>query len=171
MDKEAKLLLACQCELGEGPLYCEIENKLYWIDIIRKQLHGLTLKSQVHSVLDLPDAPGTIGLKENGEMMIFLADGLYQIDHNDRLNFISRPDDMDDTLRFNDGKVDPWGRFVVGTMEKDGAGNKDQTNGSLYLLNKDGRFENIGPKQFHIPNGMDCPLGRWPHQSLEPVER
>jgi len=154
MGKKAELLLPCQCELGEGPLYCEVKNKLYWIDIVAKQLHELALKSQVHSVLDLPEAPGTIGFNENGKMMIFLADGLYQIDADETLSFINRPDDMDHTLRFNDGKVDPWGRFVVGTMEKDGAGNKEITKGSLYLVHKDGRFENIGPKQFHIPNGM-----------------
>lgn len=154
MSNKAELLLACQCQLGEGPLYHEIENKLYWIDILGKQLHGLKLKSQAHSVLELPDTPGTFGFSESGHMMIFLPDGLHKIEGDGTLSLISRPDDMDDTLRFNDGKVDPWGRFVVGTMEKDGVNNKGVTNGSLYLVHKDGWFENIGPKQFHIPNGM-----------------
>jgi sugar lactone lactonase YvrE len=36
-------------------------------------------------------------------------------------------------LRFNDGKVDPWGRFLAGTMDQDEA----KPNGTLYMLSAD----------------------------------
>ena len=54
-------------------------------------------------------------------------------------------------LRFNDGKPDPWGNFIAGTMAWDETGNPP---GSLYRLSPDGAvtelFGDVG-----LSNGLD----------------
>ena len=54
-------------------------------------------------------------------------------------------------LRFNDGKPDPWGNFIAGTMAWDESGNPP---GSLYRLSPDGTvtelFGDVG-----LSNGLD----------------
>jgi sugar lactone lactonase YvrE len=71
--------------------------------------------------------------------------------------FLADPEADRPACRFNDGAVDPAGRFWTGSLEE----SQDQPVGRLYRLDGDGRYM-TADKGFCCSNGMDwSPDGRW----------
>ena len=63
-----------------------------------------------------------------------LLDGFVLLDEpTNELTWLRRPDANEPATRFNQGGVDPVGRFLAGTMTFDG----DQSIGNLYSLDTD----------------------------------
>jgi len=121
--------------LGEGAIWDAKTSQLYWIDIEGKKLHILDPKNHVDKVIKTPSKIGTVVPTENGDVLVALEDGVYQL--NLKTEAITLFADMHKSLegkRLNDGKCDPKGRFWVGSMhmeQKKGAAN-------LYTINNSG---------------------------------
>lgn len=109
-------------ELGEGPVWDEVRQRIWWVDsergeIFRGRLEGDRLdvewqRSMGEKVGCLTPAHDG-GLLVAGERMVHLldADG----EHRESIRLI--PDTVDS--RLNDGTVDPAGRFLVGSIRCD----------------------------------------------------
>lgn len=124
-------VLAAQCTLGEGPVWHATEQKLYWVDIPEGKVHTYHPESGAHQSFKLSDTMAALGICANGGFVVA-----------DRKRFAfwdGSSEDLDPIVevesdipqnRFNDGAMDPQGRFWVGTMGPD-------FGGSLYRLNHD----------------------------------
>ena len=101
---------------GEGPIWIESEQSLYFVDIDGKKLHCYNAESEVKRSLDLEEKTGWILPRKNN--LGFVAgckSGLYSINvFTGEREFLMVPDSGEDDNRFNDGKCDIYGRIWTG---------------------------------------------------------
>lgn len=112
----AELAYDARAVLGECPLWNPRENRLYWVDIDPGAIHVFDPASGADRATTLGWMIGCIAFCASGRLLAAGAGGLFELDsleHPARL--ISNPIAGDPQLRFNDGKVDPKGRFWAGT--------------------------------------------------------
>lgn len=131
----AELVLDAKAELGEGPLWDERNQQLYWVDILGSQLHRYTPATQTDEIFSVGQHVGTVVLRESGGVMVAVRDGFARFDlDTETLDIVANPEKDIEGNRFNDGKADPAGRFWAGTM----AYEQSLYAGSLYCLDVDG---------------------------------
>ena len=131
---KAECIWRARAEIGEGSLWDEKTNRLYWVDIPRGELHRFSPAGGSDELLLAADEPlGTVVLGENGTPLGAWASGLYHVADGRRTLLTPAPDPRP-TLRFNDGKCDPVGRLWVGTMTTD---NGQTGTGNLYRVDGD----------------------------------
>ena len=103
--------------LGEGSIWNEVTQELYWIDIEGGVLHIFHPQKNHHQSFSLGQRVGTVVPSDNGKIILALQDGLYEFDpFTQQKKFIASADYDPASMRFNDGKCDPAGRLWVGTM-------------------------------------------------------
>ena len=131
----AAIIADYRASLGEGPLWDHRSQRLIWCDILSNCL--LVAKPGQRSATKINFTGGitSIGLAEGDR---FVATSLRRIMLLDSdFNVLATSAEIEPHLpdnRFNDGKVDPLGRFWAGTMEKECKG----TLGAFYLLDGNG---------------------------------
>jgi sugar lactone lactonase YvrE len=115
-----------RCVLGEGPLWHERLQLLSWVDISNGEIHELTPGHNNHRVIPLGQMVGSVALCDSGDYIAGLENGIALINRtNGSFQIIATPENDLPDNRFNDGKVDPEGRFWIGSMsilETKGAG-------------------------------------------------
>ena len=135
------------CILGESPIWSEVEQALYWVDIRNPMIYRWTAASRELKSWRVQTEIGSIGFASEGRLIagtrmgfayINLADGefreLIDPEGSGRMN----------TIRLNDGKVDRKGRFWCGSMEDPGA----SEIATLYRLDPDHSVHRMeGPVQ------------------------
>ena len=118
--------------LGEGPLWDEQAQVLWWIDIIGQRLRRFDPADGSDHTFELPEKPGTVVLRDDDRLGLALQTGFYSFDPaTEKLTQIADPESHEPETRFNDGKCDPEGRFWAGSMEDAETGKRI---GSLYSL-------------------------------------
>ncbi len=129
------IALDAKADLAESPVWHAAEQKLYWIDIWRKELHRFDPASGEDECRPLPETVGALALRAKGGVLLALENGLATLDTWDsELTPFGKPVLADKPdQRFNDGCTDPAGRFWVGTC--DDAKNPEA---SLYRVDPDG---------------------------------
>lgn len=139
--------------LGEGPIWDERSGKLYWVNILGKSIQSFDPRSGNTKVYELDQYPGTLALKEDGGFVLAAQNGFYRLELNEDgtsdLEKIADPEEHLPGNRFNDGKCDPRGRFLAGTLSL----KEDKGAGSLYRLNVDGTVD-VLMNDLTISNGM-----------------
>jgi len=106
------------CELGESALWDAGRGRLYWVDILRRTVYARDWDSGVTTVLAMPDLVGAVGLRSGGGLVATLRHGIAYCDVDSGAIEIMRSLETELTgNRFNDGAVDPWGRFWFGSMD------------------------------------------------------
>jgi sugar lactone lactonase YvrE len=149
---EAELAVPARCELAEGPVWDVRRGLLWWVDILAGRVHTVDPVNGARTQFDVGDPVGAVGLTRSGGLVLALVDAFALADH-DGADLRRVPGfSVDRTvIRFNDGKPDPWGNFIAGTMAWDETGNPP---GSLYRLGPDGTvtqlFGDVG-----LSNGLD----------------
>ncbi|MDM0055353.1 SMP-30/gluconolactonase/LRE family protein [Variovorax fucosicus] len=120
------------CELGESPFWHPQERSLYWIDIPgRAVLRTRGATGGEVQRWPLAEEPGCIAPARRGGLVLALRSGIYRArEWGGALQLLAPADYDTTTLRFNDGKCDPLGRFWAGTLNEP----KDQANATLYCL-------------------------------------
>lgn len=120
--------------LGEGPSWDAKRGMLYWVDIVEHKVNIYNPKTNEHHSIDVGQMVGAVVPRESGGVVLATETGFYTLDlDTKKLTFISDPEDGIKENRFNDGKCDPAGRFLAGTMDH----SEKTTSGSLYCLEKD----------------------------------
>ncbi|MEM9035827.1 MAG: SMP-30/gluconolactonase/LRE family protein [Actinomycetota bacterium] len=109
----AEVLIESGAELGEGPLWLVEDGRLAWVDILVGEVHSATLDGADHRVTTLDVPVGAIAAAETGALVAAVPSGLVRVADGSHVASIDvdAPD-----VRMNDGKPDPSGRFVGGTM-------------------------------------------------------
>lgn len=104
--------------LAEGPTWDPTRGELRWVDIFRGTVHRGILgphdRIQELGHVALGEPVGALAVAADGELLVAGSHRLHAIGRDDAVRS-SRPLLEGDGRRFNDGKPDPAGRFVVGT--------------------------------------------------------
>lgn len=151
MKRNVELVHKIKCDLGEAPLWHSESQYFYWVDIMNFRLYRLDTRSEDVVTYNMPSEISCFAFGGNGLIYVVLADGLYSFDESTgALVFLSRPDDLEETHRFNDGKCDSAGRFYMGSMEK----TYTNPTGSLYSVDSSMKFSKHVDRQFVVPNGL-----------------
>lgn len=121
--------------LGECPLWSVAEQALYFVDIKRCRIHRYDPATAALGTMELPEEVGCIGLAEGGGFIAGLRSGLWRIDADGKLlrKLADNPEDQA-ISRFNDGGVDPAGRFIAGTVDE----TREKGIASLYRYDSHG---------------------------------
>jgi len=120
----AELVLDAQAVLGEGSIWDAQNARLYWVDIMKREVHVHDPASGSDRVITLDQQVGTVVRRRAGGLMLAVERGFAHLDlDTEMLTPICDPKEHAPELRFNDGKCDPAGRFWAGTMGPEGTAN------------------------------------------------
>lgn len=150
----------CVCDvralLGEGPVWVEEQNCLFWVDIKRSQIFSLHAQT---GDLRQYDTPGMTSALAHHHGSVFIAagrDGFSKLTiESDQIvkSHILDPESAIATNRFNDGDVAPDGSFWSGTMDQ----GEDKVTGSWWRLDASGNISHL-LSGFTVTNGPAfCP--------------
>jgi sugar lactone lactonase YvrE len=137
MQIEAELVLDAKCTLGEGPRWNADEGALYFVDIIGARFHRYAPDTTLLETFEVGAMLGALAFRANGGLMLATSRGIATWTREAGVNFMVNPEADKPDNRFNDGEVDPAGRFWAGTMAKN-PGAFAEPQGSLYRLDSDG---------------------------------
>lgn len=146
-SRTAELFLPAQAELGEGPVWDTPNNRLLWVDILKGHVHATTPAGD-DSVIWRADGPiGCIAPRSDGTWIVAERDKLTAVTNwSSREELVVLP--IDDDVRTNDGKLDPAGRMIIGTMQFDAEPDRGQ------LFSWDGDQLRVLLDQVTISNGL-----------------
>jgi len=126
---QVEIIRDAQAELGEGPAWDVKTETLYWVDILGKRVHYHHKEKDGYIQLD--QMPGCLAPTKNGNLIVAVPASFLEIQpatgKKAVLASIAEPADN----RFNDGKCDPTGRFLAGSMNLD----EKSPTGVLYSFN------------------------------------
>lgn len=131
---------------GEGVVWNEAERALYWTDINRFLVHRYDMESRSTRSWFFPEPVTTLGLTDRpGTLIAALGSKviLWQPANDARADF-AWPERNVPAARLNDGRPDPAGHLIVGSMfnnvAPDGSGVEITGGplGALYRVDRDG---------------------------------
>lgn len=144
-------------ELGEGPLWDPLRRRLMWVDIRA----GLVLTGELRPDDTIAvtgrdrfdETVGAVAVAADGRRLIAGALGLIvQGEDGERVN---GPVLLDEPRhRLNDGKSDPRGRYLVGSLSLDGP----STGERLWLIDHDGAVR-VLDDDLTLSNGLAWTAG------------
>jgi sugar lactone lactonase YvrE len=130
----ARRVLEARDLLGEGPLWCPVEQALYWIDSSAPAIHRWAPESGATRTWAMPSVIGSMALRAGGGAVVALENGFAFVDfESGAVEPLLDPEAAQPGTRFNDGKCDRRGRFWAGTMDRAMAA----PLGALYRLDPD----------------------------------
>ena len=160
---QAQVFTAARAQLGEGPVWDDRRQCLWWTDIHGKCVHRTEMDGHDRCYA-LEGKAGTIGLTEGEELLLAMTGGVcYWHPETGVRTLLCRPETDKPFNRFNDGKPGPGGHFLIGTMDDREPG---RDTGALYRVEPDGSSQRlIG--ETGISNGLDwSPDGKTLYLSL-----
>lgn len=143
-------------ELGESPVWLDDRAEFAWVDIQRGLIELLAVASGRVRTIPVGEMIGSIAPTRSGDLVAAVATGFVLVDlGTGRVRRLATLERADPTIRMNDGKADPWGRFWAGTMGID----KRPDAGALYCLEPDLRLS-VALDPVTISNGLDWSADR-----------
>ena len=129
---QAELYFQSDAILGEGPVWDK--GTLYWTDIIGKRLFVKSDNAASAAQYEVGVEVGAFALCDDGGMALATARGFQGFNPKTKqlTPWVNPEAELPDN-RFNDGKCDPRGRFIAGTMHLPAAA----ARGALYVLDHD----------------------------------
>ena len=138
-----------KAELGEGPVWVERDQALWFVDIKKQQVHRYDPASKDKRSWDAPEQIGFVLPAEGGGFVAGLQSGLYRFDETSgAFDLILEVEPDLPTNRLNDGVVDPHGRLWFGTMDN---GERAKT-GAFYCFDR-GKLTRTQLDGISITNG------------------
>jgi sugar lactone lactonase YvrE len=135
-----ELVLDAKAQLGEGPCWDAASRTLYWINIYAGEIHAYSPETGSDRVIPIGETVGCIAPTKDGGLIIASQSGISLLDPMTGLRkTLARPESGMPGNRFNDGKCDPAGRFLAGTMDNA----EVEASGSLYSLAPAGTLKTL----------------------------
>jgi sugar lactone lactonase YvrE len=107
-----------RCQVGEGPLWDERAQRLYFVDLVGRRLCRFNPVDERFEHWDMPETIAALALTESGVVVVALADAFYSFDPATQALVLLARAALPQGAQFNDGKVDRSGRFVAVSMER-----------------------------------------------------
>lgn len=135
---EPELIADYQCVVGEGPLWHEDEQRLYWTDIVTGRLFRYDPASGHHEQIYSGEQVGGFTLQSDGSLLLFMDRGKIAVWRDGTLTTLIEDIPAERPTRFNDVRADPRGRVYCGTISpRFDEGEQDNPRGRLYRLDTD----------------------------------
>jgi sugar lactone lactonase YvrE len=162
-----RCVLDVKASLGECPTWSAAEQALYWVDINAPSLNLFDSRNRQNSVMPMPESIGCFGLRRSGGFVVALRNGIWLAQRDGTLMRKVAPAPYEPIHhRFNDGRCDPQGRLLVGTMNE----KRDASTAALYRLDADFTLTRI-LSGMTISNGLAfSPDGRTMYHSDTPLQ-
>lgn len=140
-DPHVDVAVAEPAQLGESPVWSGAEQRLYWADIDGQAVHRFDPATGSDEIQGLPARPGSLALTaEPGQLLVAIEHELVRFDfESGSIEPFVVLEEPNVGIRLNDGRTDPGGRFVVGSMFADTKALK--TVGSLHMVSADGSHQ------------------------------
>jgi sugar lactone lactonase YvrE len=121
----SRCVLAARATLGEGACWFAAEQRLYWVDILKSEVHRFDPVTREDEVRGTPCHVSMVQPTTRGDLVLATRDGIARMEFDSgRFTVLSDPEANVPGNRFNDGKVDPRGRLFAGTIAYDGSDKK-----------------------------------------------
>lgn len=153
---QATLAVDSRCEHGEGVIWDERRQALFWVDISRRRLWAHVPATGATRDWALPDRPGCLGLVDDGRLLVVLAKSIGVVTPDldaAELPFTPLADVEPDQphTRSNDGRVDRDGHLVFGTMDEHA---QKAARGSFYQFSLRHGLRRLPLPGVSIPNSI-----------------
>jgi len=132
---DVSLALSAKAQIGEGPVWDAQRQRLYWVDIVGRELHVFNPADGTNTTHACPDIVTSVSPRARGGVLLTLRRSFaFFDDATGRFDTIAEVEPEMPGNRFNDGKTDRQGRHWAGTM-----GDVDWNHpiGNLYRLGND----------------------------------
>ena len=139
-----------KCKLGEGTLWVKDQNSIFFVDIKKKRIFSLNIKTKKKKIFKVNKEIGFIAHFKK-QIFILGLQGEIRI-QNLKTKKILKSINIEPKIklnRINDGKTDPKGNLWFGTMDNL---ERKIEKGSLYKLDKNLNLKKID-KNYRITNG------------------
>jgi len=135
MSERFERVLAAGCQLGESPVWLAAEQRLAFVDITGRRLHRFDPVSGDHNADPVDEDIGCLGPALGGGFVAGLRSGIWLLDGSgSKVRLLAANAEDAATHRFNDGHVDPGGRYFAGTLDEA----KSAGDAGLYRLDHRG---------------------------------
>jgi sugar lactone lactonase YvrE len=148
------IIFDAQAKLGEGPTWDAKNQTLYWVDILGKRIHYH--RGDQDGFVQLDEMPGCLVLSKDRSLLVAARASILKLEpfdltqggsatvtHTVLASVVEHANN-----RFNDGKCDPAGRFLAGSMNMD----EETPSGALYSF--DGQTVTRLLTDIRISNGL-----------------
>ncbi|OKH37878.1 gluconolaconase [[Phormidium ambiguum] IAM M-71] len=144
----AKNVLPARARLGEGPLWDEEKQLLFWVDIYNHRVHQFDPATGQDRFFDVGDVVGAIQKAGSDRLLLALSNTLAFLNlKTGEVTPFYQVEFPDPNTRFNDGKCDSQGRFWIGSISE------APGQAILYRYDPDGQFHII-ETGLTISNGL-----------------
>lgn len=143
----SKPIVSCQNILGESPIWDQRRNSLFWLDIDKGLIHFYEPESKHIETYLVGEKVGCIAMHEGDGFILATESGLsyWNPESGSTIEFLPVKHSDKESL-FNDGKVDPLGRFWIGSKGPKGSS-------KLWILQENNL--NVKISGLTISNGLD----------------
>ena len=142
----AEIIHDAKATLGEGPAWDAKTQTLYWVDILEKRIHYH--RDNEDSFIQLDEMPGCLAPCKDGKLILAACASILALELATAKTTILATVTEPANNRFNDGKCDPAGHFLAGSMNMD----EKTPSGALYLF--DGQIITRLLDGVRISNGL-----------------
>ena len=151
--KQMEVVCRHRCTIGEGPVWNEFDNRLYFVNGFAGEICSLDLKTGELEIRKQEIGVAAMAFDRTGRMLVSRSDGAFY------LNADNSTTPLYDARKYvirngNDAKVGPDGRFYIGTQSEKRLGISDQVNGRLYSIDKYGKVK-VLLEGLILSNGME----------------
>lgn len=140
MNIDLRIRVPLNASVGEGPIWDDQKQVLWWIDVLSSKLYAFDPRSESNQEWNVGQHVGTVVPWRDHEVILALAHGLGSFHlETGQVTIFCDPESNLPGNRFNDGKCDPAGRLWAGTMAYD----SPESQGSLYCMDTDSRVSKV----------------------------
>lgn len=140
-----ELYIDARATLGESPAWDAKTQTLYWVDILERQVYAGAKR-----IKQLDDYVGCLAPRLGGGLILAEGRGIRLMEPDmSTLGRPASPRGEPEHNRFNDGKCDPRGRFLAGSMDL----REKEDSGALYSCSADRRIRRL-LKHVRTSNGL-----------------
>ncbi len=116
MKYDVELVADLGAELLEGPVFDKATNTLYFVSILDHRVYSFKSTTRQLTYIQLGSPTSCIFLSSEFGIVVTTTLGFYTLDFNTLSAHKLFDVDIASNLRFNDGRMDAKGRFLIGTM-------------------------------------------------------
>ena len=150
MTTTAELFIDSRCELGEGPFWHPLQERLFWFDILNKTLFSATSGGIMVDRFTFDATVTAAGVIDSDNLAVASAAGIFKLTLSTDTRELLIPLEPDSTsTRTNDGRVNQAGGFWIGTMGLKSPGSV--AAGALYQVRAGSVTKLLS--DVYIPNG------------------
>ena len=117
MNSKAELFVDSRCELGEGPFWNPLLERLFWFDILNQTMLSAGTDGHIVDRITFKDTVSAGAVIDKDSLAVAQSGALLRYDFStDTTSVIAEIEGDGPTNRTNDSRVDRTGGFWIGTM-------------------------------------------------------